>query len=160
MEFAALEPVLAQYQDTAGSLIPILQKAQALYGYLPNELLMHIAVRTGVKPARVMGVVSFYTQFRTKPAGKYLVLLCQGTACHVNGAAEIERAVREYLGVEEGETTPDGLFTFNNVACLGCCSLAPAMMVSGSGGVRTFGNLTKASAVKILRDIAQKEAAV
>jgi len=154
-----LEPTLAQYIPAAlddqiqGNLIPILQKAQELYGYLPNDLLAHIAKRTGVKPAKVMGVVTFYTQFRTKPVGKHLILLCQGTACHVNGAADIEEAVRAHLGVEEDEISPDGLFTYSNVACLGCCSLAPAMMI----GEQTYGNLTKTSAVKILQEIALKE---
>ena len=155
IDLARLEPCLNKYAGAEGSLIPILQEAQALYGYLPEDVLEYIAERTGVKPSKVMGVVTFYTQFRTKPVGRHLILLCQGTACHVNGSAEIEAAVREHLGVEEGEITPDGLFTYNNVACLGCCSLAPAMMI----GERTYGNLTKASAVKILKEIAAGEAA-
>jgi len=154
MDLTLLEPCLAQYAHVEGSLIPILQTAQELYGYLPTELLAHIAERTGVPPAKVMGVVTFYTQFRTKPVGKHLILLCQGTACHVNGSAEIEEAVREYLGVAEGEITPDGLFTWSNVACLGCCSLSPVMMIDG----KAYGNLTKLSAVKVLKEIA-KEAA-
>ena len=149
-----LESCLLAHAGTKGSLIPILQKAQELYGYLPTDLLAYIAKRTGVKPAKVMGVVTFYTQFRTKPVGKHLILLCQGTACHVNGSAEIEEAIREHLGAGEGEITQDGLFTYSNVACLGCCSLAPAMMI----GDKTYGNLTKASAVKILRNIEREEA--
>ena len=153
--WAELEPVLEEYAGQAGSLIPILQRAQALYGYLPADLLAHIAGCTGVKPAKVMGVVSFYTQFRTKPVGRHLILLCQGTACHVNGAGEIGRAIREYLRIEEGETTQDGLFTYNNVACLGCCSLAPAMMIVHPAGEHVYGSLTRESAVQILRDIAR-----
>ena len=150
-----LEPCLETCAGVKGSLITILQKAQELYGYLPVDLLAYIAHRTGVKPAKVMGVVTFYTQFRTKPVGKHLILLCQGTACHVNGSVEIERAIREHLGVEEGEITPDGLFTYNNVACLGCCSLSPVMMI----GERTYGNLTKQTAIKILKEIEAGEAA-
>ena len=153
IDLTLLEPCLEAYAGTKGSLITILQKAQELYGYLPMHLLAYIAKRTGVKPSKVMGVVTFYTQFRTKPVGKHLILLCQGTACHVNGSVEIEEAIREHLCVEEGEITPDGLFTYNNVACLGCCSLAPAMMI----GEKTYGNLTKASTVKILKEIAKKE---
>jgi len=149
IDIALLEPDLIQYEGTKGSLITILQKAQELYGYLPVDLLAYIACRTGVKPAKVMGVVTFYTQFRTKPVGKHLILLCQGTACHVNGSAAIEEAVRDYLQVAEGEITPNGLFTYNNVACLGCCSLSPVMMI----GDKAYGNLTKASAVKILKEI-------
>jgi len=155
MDLTLLEPCLETYAGTKGSLITILQKAQELYGYLPMDLLAYIAERTGVKPAKVMGVVTFYTQFRTKPVGKHLILLCQGTACHVNGSVEIEEAIREHLGVGEGEITPDGLFTYSNVACLGCCSLSPVMMI----GDKTYGNLTKASAVKILKDIEKEEAA-
>ncbi len=153
IDVALLEPCLTQYAGTQGSLITILQQAQSLFGYLPVDLLAYIAQRTGVKPAKVMGVVTFYTQFRTKPVGKHLILLCQGTACHVNGSIEIEQAIKEYLAVEEGEITPNGLFTFNNVACLGCCSLSPVMMI----GDKTYGNLTKAAAIKILKEIEQRE---
>jgi NADH:ubiquinone oxidoreductase 24 kD subunit len=156
IDIALLEPALEKYAGTKGSLITILQKAQELYGYLPVPLMAYIAHRTGVKPAKVMGVVTFYTQFRTKPVGKNLVLLCQGTACHVNGSSDIEGAVKEFLGVEEGEITENGLFSYNNVACLGCCSLSPVMMI----GDKTYGTLTKASAVKILKDIEKEEAAV
>ncbi|MDR0293196.1 MAG: NAD(P)H-dependent oxidoreductase subunit E [Oscillospiraceae bacterium] len=154
VDTALLEPYLAEYGGAEGGLISLLQKAQELYGWLPADLLINIARRIGVKPAKIMGVVTFYTQFRTKPAGKHLILLCQGTACHVNGSAGIEEAVREYLGVDEGEMTENGLFTYNNVACLGCCSLSPVMM---SGG-KTYGGLTKDSAVRILKEIERGEA--
>lgn len=146
---ALLEPVLEKYARIEGSLITILQKAQELYGYLPVDLLAYIAARTGIKPAKVLGVVTFYTQFRTTPVGKNLILLCQGTACHVNGSAAIEEAIKEELGVNEGEITPDGLFTYNNVACLGCCSLSPVMMI----GSETYGTLTPDKARKILDGI-------
>jgi len=149
-----LEPCLEKYAGTKGSLIAILQEAQDIYGYLPVGLLAYVACRTGVKPAKVMGVVSFYTQFRTKPVGKNLILLCQGTACHVNGSSAIEEAIKDYLKVEEGEISEDGLFTYNNVACLGCCSLSPVMMI----GDKTYGKLTKNSVVKILKEIADNEA--
>ena len=152
---ALLEPYLEQYAGAEDGLIPILQKAQELYGWLPAGVLAHISRRTGIKPAKVMGVVTFYAQFRTKPVGRRLILLCQGTACHVNGSAAIEEAIREYLGVGEGETTPDGLFTYNNVACLGCCSLSPVMMI----GEKAYGGLTKEKAVAILKNIAKEEAA-
>ncbi|MCL1816684.1 MAG: NAD(P)H-dependent oxidoreductase subunit E [Clostridiales bacterium] len=153
IDLALLEPALQKYGGTEGGLITVLQKAQELFCYLPTDLLAYIAHRLGVKPAKVMGVVSFYAQFRTKPIGKKLILLCQGTACHVNGSARIEEAIKEYLGVEEGEISADGLFTYNNVACLGCCSLSPVMMIDG----KAYGNLTKDSTVKALHEIAQKE---
>lgn len=85
-------------------------------------------------------------------------MLCKGTACHVNGSDMIEEAVTEHLGIKDGETTEDGLFTLNNVACLGCCSLAPVMMVKSADGEETFGNLTKASVKKILDDYKAKNA--
>jgi NADH-quinone oxidoreductase subunit E len=155
IDISLLEAALEKYAAVEGSLITILQKAQELYGYLPVDLIAYIAHRTGQSPAKVMGVVTFYTQFRTKPVGKNLILLCQGTACHVNGSAAIETAVREELGVEEGEITEDGLFTFSNVACLGCCSLSPVMMIGGE----TYGTLTPEKARQIIQSI-RKEAVV
>ncbi|MCL1832404.1 MAG: NADH-quinone oxidoreductase subunit NuoE [Oscillospiraceae bacterium] len=149
MDFSKLKPCLEKYAKTPGTLIAILQEAQELYGWLSPELLAYVARETGIPPAKVMGVATFYAQFRDKPVGKHLILLCQGTACHVNGSAEIERAVREYLNVEEGEITPDGLFTYNNVACLGCCSLSPVMMIDG----KAYGKLTGKSAVEVLERI-------
>ncbi len=153
MDIALLDPVLAEYAAKPGSLITVLQKAQDLYGYLAIDLMAYIAYKMGIKPAKVLGVATFYTQFRTKPVGKNLILLCKGTACHVNGAAAIEVAIKEELAVNEGEITADGLFTYNNVACLGCCSLSPVMMI----GDDTFGNLTPATTKEILANI-RKEA--
>jgi len=150
-EFYKIEPVFAEEKK---NLIYILQRAQEIYGWLPVELLYHISRRLGIKPSKVMGVASFYAQFKTKPVGKHLILLCQGTACHVNGSADIEDAIKDHLKIEEGEITGDGLFSYANVACLGCCSLSPAMMIDN----KTYGNLTQESAVKILKEIAVKEA--
>lgn len=159
IDTALMDPYLKQFEgadaDAKGSLIAILQKAQEIYGYLPAELLLHIAERIGVKPAKIMSVVTFYTQFRTKPVGKHLILLCQGTACHVNGSAAIEQVIKDTLKVEEGDISPDGLFTYSNVACLGCCSLAPVMMI----GEKTYGALTKLKTIEILKDIQREEAA-
>jgi NADH-quinone oxidoreductase subunit E len=154
-DLSLLEPFLQGYNEAGdeGGLITLLQQAQELYGWLPHEALMHIAGRTRIKPAKIMGVVSFYTQFRTKPAGKNLILLCQGTACHVNGSADIEAVIKERLSVEEGEMTADGLFTYNNAVCLGCCSLSPVMTVGG----KTYGGLTKEKTITILRDAERKD---
>ncbi len=142
-------PIIETYKPIEGSLITVLQKAQELFSYLPLDLLQYIAIQLDVKPAKVLGVATFYTQFRLEPVGKHLVLLCQGTACHVNGAALIEDALCEELGIKEGETTEDGLFTLNNVACLGCCSLSPVMMINDE----TYGTLTPEKAKKIIREI-------
>ena len=154
---ALLEPYLKQCEgpDIKGKLIPILQKAQEIYGYLPADILEFISRRTGIKPAKIMSVVSFYTQFRLKPVGKNLILLCQGTACHVSGSMVIEKAIKDTLNVEEGDISKNGLFTYKNVACVGCCSLAPVMMI----GKKTYGRLTRDSTAKILKDIEQEAAA-
>lgn len=155
-DFKPLKPVLDHYKNVPGSLITILQNAQDIYGYLPREVMDYVAEQTGVKPAKVYGVATFYAQFRFQPVGKYHIMLCQGTACHVNGSEMIEEAVCEELGIKEGQTTEDGLFTLTNVACLGCCSLSPVMMINGE----TYGTLTKQKAVEVLRTLraaAQKE---
>lgn len=155
IDLSKLQPILDEYSSVKGSLITILQKAQDLYGYLPVDLLNYIALETGNKPAKVLGVATFYAQFRLEPIGKYLIMLCQGTACHVNGSQAIETAVLEELNVKEGETTPDGLFTVNNVACLGCCSLSPVMMINGEA----YGTLTPNKAKEIIKAIKAKEEA-
>lgn len=148
-----LDPVLDEYAKTPGSLITILQKAQDIYGFLSPEAINYISEATGIRPAKIYGVATFYAQFRMEPIGKYLIMLCKGTACHVNGADTIEESVSEHLEIKDGETTEDGLFTLNNVACLGCCSLAPVMMVQGPDGEETFGNLTKDSVKDVLDEI-------
>lgn len=145
--------ILNKYEGKKGSLISILQDVQEYYEYLPVEVLNYISEATGIKLAKIYGVATFYTQFRLTPIGKNLILLCQGTACHVNGAKAIEEAVCEELQIKEGETTEDGLFTLTNVACLGCCSLSPVMMING----QTYGKLTPKEARKILKDVRAKE---
>jgi len=127
-------------------LIGMLQEAQEIHGYLPQDALEGIAQRLGLSVAQVRGVATFYAQFRFTPVGKNLILLCQGTACHVNGSAEIEEIIAEYTAVAENEISDDGLFTYTNVACLGCCSLAPAMMIGG----KVYGNLDKDKTIAIL----------
>lgn len=154
--FDELAEVLEKYGKVPGSLITILQKTQDIYGYLSLDAINYIALKTGIKPAKIYGVATFYTQFRLKPIGKNLIMLCQGTACHVNGAKMIEEAITEHLSIRDGETTEDGLFTLNNVACLGCCSLAPVMMVKNSDGDETYGNLTKDTVKKALDEIRER----
>ena len=153
VDLGLIAPVLEEYKDTPGSLIAILQKTQATYGYLPEEAIYHIAEVTGTAPATIYGVATFYAQFRLEPVGKHLIMLCQGTACHVNGAERIRTAITQELGILNGETTEDGLFTLSEVACLGCCSLAPVMMINED----TYGSLTPDKVKQILRDIREKE---
>jgi len=154
-DFSELAPVLAKYAKVPGSLITILQKTQEIYGYLSMDAIQYLSEQTGIKPAKIYGVATFYTQFRLKPIGKYLIMLCKGTACHVNGADMIEDAISDELGIKDGETTEDGLFTLNNVACLGCCSLSPVVMINGE----TYGKLTKDSVRSILKDIKKNDKA-
>lgn len=156
-DLSLLKETLDHYAAIPGSLITVLQKAQGIYGYLPADVLNHIADVMGIPAAKVFGVATFYTQFRFKPVGKYLIMLCQGTACHVNGSLMLEKTIFDTLGIKDGETTEDGLFTLKNVACLGCCSLSPVMMINDE----TYGSLTPQKVRDILarlKDEALKEA--
>lgn len=153
MDFTVLDKILADAKLNDDSLITVLQKAQEEYGWLPIDLIYRVAEGMDVSPARVLGVATFYTQFRLNKLGKNLIMLCKGTACHVNGADGIQEAVCKELGIEDGGTTEDGLFSLQTVACLGCCSLSPVMMINEE----TYGSLTPAKAVEILRQY-KKEA--
>ena len=152
-DLSLLENVLQEYAGVPGSLITILQKTQDIYGYLPHDVIYHISERTGITPAEILGVATFYAQFRLQPIGKYLIMSCQGTACHVNGSERILSVISEYLGIENGQTTEDGLFTLEKVACLGCCSLAPVIMINGEA----HGRLTPDSVIEVLKGIQKKE---
>jgi NADH-quinone oxidoreductase subunit E len=153
--FPELDAILARHGHNPGALIAILQETQEVYGYLPPAALRYIAARTRLRPAHVYGVATFYTQFRLQPVGKRVIMVCQGTACHVNGGNTIFQALSEELGIKEGETTPDGEFTLQTVACLGCCSLAPVMMINGEA----YGKLTPEKARRIIRDLRGQPAA-
>ena len=157
VDLKVIEDILKSFDYKKSYLIAMLQKVQAIYKYLPEEAMTYIGEHVDeLSPATVFGVATFYAQFRLQPIGKYLIMLCQGTACHVNGSEIIEEAVCEYLGIQDGETTEDGLFTLNNVACLGCCSLAPVMMIQSADGNETYGNLTKDKVVQILAEIRER----
>jgi NADH-quinone oxidoreductase subunit E len=149
-----IAPVLDEYADVKGSLITILQNTQEIYGYLPKEAIELISERTGIATSEIMGVGTFYTQFRFEPVAKYLIMLCQGTACHVNSSELILQTIKDELGIDDGQTTEDGLFSLKCVACLGCCSLSPVMMINED----TYGSLTPDKTKKILKEL--REAAV
>ena len=150
IDLGLIEPTLEKYEGVPGSLIAILQEAQEIYSYLPMDVLELIAERTGTPIASIIGVATFYAQFRLAPVGKHLIMLCKGTACHVNGSDLISAAITDELGIADGETTEDGLFSLEHVACLGCCSLSPVMMIDG----KTYGSLTPDKAKKVLRQLA------
>ena len=148
-----LNEIIAAHKHDKSLLMAVMQKAQDIYGYLPEDVMYHIAEACGTTPAEVVGVATFYAQFRLTPIGKYLIMSCQGTACHVNGSERVSAAITAHLGIENGQTTADGLFTLEHVACLGCCSLAPVIMINGEA----YGNLTPDSVVAVLDDIRRKE---
>ena len=102
-DFSKIDNILSEYADKEGSLITILQKTQDAYGYLPMEVIDYISEKTGIRAAKIYGVATFYSQFRLKPIGKYLIMLCQGTACHVNGSDSVREVVSEYLNIKDGE---------------------------------------------------------
>jgi len=130
------EQQVREVLDAAGvgagsNLIAALQQVQDRFGYLPGPALDEIARRTKIPLSRVWGVVSFYAQFYTSPRGRHTVRCCRGTACHVRGGKAVMEAIRNALGVADGQTTPDRMFSFETVACLGACFLAPTMMIDG-----------------------------
>jgi len=152
-ELFRLDPLIKKYKGKKGSMIPLLQGAQELFGYLPRKAFEKIAAETGLELSDMYGVATFYAQFRLNPVGKHIVKVCHGTACHVQNAKAITEAIEDSLGVKDGETTEDNLFTLESVACLGCCSLAPVMMI----GDETYGNLDGKAASKVIRDIKLNE---
>jgi len=126
----ALAKLLDQYRDYKGGLIPVLQEAQNIYGYLPGEVLQKIAKELRIPFSKVFGVCTFYAQFHLKPRGRNIIRVCLGTACHVRGGSKIFEAAQESLGVGQGGTTEDLRFTLETVACIGACGLSPCMMVN------------------------------
>mgnify|MGYP000492397116 CR=1 FL=1 len=147
---ASVRPQLKEILDHHGSsrseLIPILQDAQAAFGYLPRDVMADVARHLNVPEASVYGVASFYAQFYFEPQGKHRVRVCRGTACHVRGSARIRRLVERKLGIKEGETTPDMLFSYETVACLGACALSPLMVVDNT----YYGRMTPERADAVL----------
>ncbi len=146
---------LWRYDGAPGELIPLLQSAQDHFGYIPRRAISHIAAVTGVPESEVYGVITFYSQFRLRPMGKYVIKACDGTACHVQNSRMIIDTIEDELGIEVGGTTEDGLFTLSTVACIGCCSLAPVIMINDD----THGLLTPQSVRKLLREYRRRERA-
>lgn len=153
IDLSLMDPLIEKYKGKKGSMIPLLQGTQEIYGYIPRVAFEKLAAETGLKLSEMYGVATFYAQFRLSPVGKHIVKICHGTACHVQNAKALTEALEEALKLKDGETTDDGLFTLESVACLGCCSLAPVMMI----GEETYGKLTGAQAVKIVKNIRIQE---
>ncbi|MFZ3170398.1 MAG: NADH-quinone oxidoreductase subunit NuoE [Carboxydocellales bacterium] len=133
-----LSAVFKKYVGQKGALIPVLQGAQDIYGYLPAEVLMQIAQALNLPLSKIYGVVTFYSQFKLLPRGRNIVRVCLGTACHVRGGAKIFETIQNELQINDGETTADLRYTLESVACIGACGLAPVIMVNDD----THGRLT------------------
>lgn len=149
LDMAPLDEVLDQYRGQDGAVIPVLQKAQAIYGYLPPEVLKHISNRLGVSLSQVYGVATFYAQFYLQRRGRNIVRFCDGTACHVRGASKIIHTMEQELGVKAGETTPDYRVTLEVVYCLGSCGLSPVAVIND----QVVGRLVPEKAVELVRDL-------
>ena len=130
--------VIRELKDERGALMPILQKAQDIYGYLPIEVQTMISDETGIPLEKIYGVVTFYAQFSLYPKGKYAISVCLGTACYVKGSGDIYNKLCEKLGIEGGQCTPDGKFSLDACRCIGACGLAPVMTINGE----VYGKLT------------------
>ena len=136
---AQLIAVIDKYKGVSGSMMPILQEAQAIYGYLPVEVQKIIALRTGVSLEKIYGIVSFYAQFKLNPDGEVAVAVCLGTACYVKGSGDIIEEVSKVLNVPVGSTSADGKYSVEATRCIGACGLAPVLTINGE----VYGRLTK-----------------
>ena len=135
---AKLLEVIAKYKGMKGALMPIMQEAQEIYGYLPYQVQKIISDETGIPIEKIYGVATFYAQFSMSPKGKYVVAMCLGTACYVKGAGAVLEEIEKVLGIEDGGCTPDGKFSLEVCRCVGACGLAPVMIVDGA----VYGKMT------------------
>ena len=154
LDLSLMDNLIQKYKSKQGNLIPLLQGVQNIYGYLPPASFLRLNKEVGLELAAMYGVATFYSQFRLYPVGKHIIKVCHGTACHVQNATKITEALMDSLKVKDGETTEDRMFTLESVACLGCCSLAPVLMI----GDETYGKLDGKSAVHVIKDIKRQEA--
>lgn len=155
--FSKVNEIINHWERRVSNLIPILQEVQKEYRYLPEEVLTYVATALGMPPASVYGVATFYAQFSLEPKGKYVIKVCDGTACHVRGSEEVRYLVRKHIGLPEGvDTTSDLCFTVEKVACLGACGLAPVMTINDND---VYGQLTPEALQLVLDDLKKRSAA-
>lgn len=138
LDAAKVDELMQEFTGKKGAMVPILQKVQEVFGYLPRPELEYVAKKLRMPVSKVYGVATFYSQFHLKPRGANIVRICRGTACHVRGVTKVADKMQEILELGVGETSPDLKFTYEEVACIGACGLAPVMMIND----RTFGKLT------------------
>lgn len=149
---AVIDAITHKHNVQRGAIISILQELQDTYGYIPKPAMQRIAENTGVPASEIFGIVTFYAQFRLEPQGENVIKVCHGTACHLNGAEKVSESVCKCTGTKEGETSLDGRFTVESVACLGCCSLAPAIMINGEVHAR----LSHEKITKLVNELGEK----
>jgi len=152
--FEAVNEILKKHEFKSRKLIAVLQEVQEIYRYLPEEVLMYVATGMGLTPSQVFGVVTFYENFSLEPKGKYVIRVCDGTACHVRHSEPILSAIRKRLQLEEDQTTtPDLLFSVETVACLGACVVAPVVSINGE----IYGQMTPDNVVSIINELIRRE---
>ena len=149
IDVGLLDPILLEFRDQKGAVIPILQRAQDLYGYLPEEAMTEIAKKNGISISQLYGVATFYAQFNLEPRGRHIISICDGTACHVRGAPKLVTAVEEKLNLAAGGSDPDYQYTLEIVYCLGSCGLAPIALVND----QVYGNTTPDSLVERVMEL-------
>jgi len=152
--FEKVNEIIAQYKGQRSALISILQKVQEEYRYLPEQILTYIATALDMSPATVYGVATFYAQFSLDPLGKYVIRVCDGTACHVRGSQSVLDAIRKKVGLADGQkTTKDLGFTVETVSCLGACGLAPVVMINDD----VYGSMTPEAITEIIDTLQKRE---
>ena len=152
VDLSIANKVIDKYIDMPGNLMPVLQAVQEEYGFIPRVVADLIAERLNVYPSQIYGVLTFYAQFHLKPRGRFIIRVCVGTACHVQGAPRIVETFFGKLGIGHAETTPDLRYTFEKVACLGACGMAPLAMVNDA----TYGSMTVQKVAEIVADYNQR----
>jgi NADH-quinone oxidoreductase subunit E len=149
---ALIDAIVLKHNLQPGAVIPVLQEIQDEYGYIPPAIIQRLADQLGVFTSDIYGIVTFYAQFRLQRPGKNVIKVCHGTACHLGGSERLAESISQHTGTTEGKTSPDGRFTLERVACLGCCSLSPCITVNGE----IHGRLTPESAGKIVNRLKEE----
>ncbi len=152
IDLSAAKKMIQKYHNKKGILIPLLQDVQAVYGYIPGDSIELISKELSIYPVEVYGILTFYSQFHLTPQGRHTIKVCQGTACHVMGGKEILDYLLDKLEISEGETTPDRMFSLERVACLGCCGMAPVVVINND----FYGRCTIQKVDKILEKYQNK----
>ena len=149
IDVGLIEPILEEFREQKGAVIPILQRTQDIYGYLPEEAMQAISRRSGVSISQLYGVATFYAQFNLEPRGRHIIQICDGTACHVKGAPKLVEAVEDEFNLKAGGSDPDYEYTLEIVYCLGSCGLAPIALVDG----QVYGNTTADTLVENIKEV-------